>query len=384
MKKIILLKLLLIVSSISLAQTHNVFHIGHSLVSPYMPAMIQSFADSTSGINHSYNFCVINGAPLFWHWNNSNTCQGYQASFVDSKVELASGAYDVFVMTEGVPWYTIMPDFYRYADSFHTAALNGNPNIQTYLYESFNCTNTGTPTGCMYDDRDTIPWTTRIRTEIAEWESVADSLNTLHPTAKPVYIIPVGQAFANLKDSVDAGVVPGINNLFTDLFVDDIHPNDTGFYFVALVHYACIYQTSPIGLPSQTYGEWGGAFNPPSAQMALKLQEIAWETVCNYQKSGVKCTPTSIKENPNSGSISTYPNPANDRLNISYSLSEKATSTIVITDINGKEISRKSGINSYKGANRETMELGSLTNGIYILRIIANKEQIVRKFVVSK
>ena len=27
-------------------------------------------------------------------------------------------------------------------------------------------------------------------------------------------------------------------------YLDDIHPNDTGLYFIALVHYACIYQTA--------------------------------------------------------------------------------------------------------------------------------------------
>ena len=98
------------------AQNHSVFHIGHSLVSPYMPAMLNTFADSTPSVSHAYNYGIINGSPLFWAWDNSGTCQGYQASTVDSRVELASGNYDVFVMTEGVPWDPILSDFHAYAD----------------------------------------------------------------------------------------------------------------------------------------------------------------------------------------------------------------------------------------------------------------------------
>jgi len=79
-----------------------------------------------------------------------------------------------------------------------------------------------------------------------------------------------------------------------------------------------------------------------------------------------------------------YPNPAKDQLNIFYSLNDKVPVTIIVTDINGKEISREDGINSSKGANRKTIELSSLTNGTYILRIIADKEQIEKKFVITE
>lgn len=267
--------------------THKVFHLGHSLVSPTIPAMLQSFGDSTSTVDHTYNYGIINGAPLFWQWDHADDCQGYQASTVNSKQELASGEYDVFVMTEGVPWYSIMNDFYKYADSFHIQALSGNADIQTYLYETFNCINTGTPVGCMYDDQDTVEWTARIRQDTIDWGNVADSLNVLHPDSKPVLVIPAGQALANLKDSIDAGSVPGLTDIYAQLFSDDIHPNDTGKYFIALVHFACIYKQSPIGLPEQTFSEWGVAFDPPPADMALKFQEIVWETVLASPRSGV-------------------------------------------------------------------------------------------------
>ena len=68
MKQIISLIFLLAFSLPAFSQTHSVFHIGHSLVSPYMPAMLNSLADSTPSVTHSYNYGVINGSPLFWAW----------------------------------------------------------------------------------------------------------------------------------------------------------------------------------------------------------------------------------------------------------------------------------------------------------------------------
>lgn len=299
-----------------------------------MPAMVNTFADSTPSVNHSYNYGIINGSPLFWAWANSGTAQGYQASTVDSRVELASGNYDVFVMTEGVPWDPILSDFHAFADSFHTAALNGNPSVQTYLYESWNCLNTGLPTGCMYDNGDTILWADRIRADLPTWESVADSLDLKHPGANSVRIVPGGQAFANLKDSIDAGRVPGISDVFTEFFLDDIHPNDTGFYFVALVHFATIYQIDPRGLPSQTFSEWGVPFANIPADLANKLQEIAWHTVCGYPRSGVNCNLTSISASEFAESTSIYPNPSRGWLRITG----LETGRFLLRNANGQQV----------------------------------------------
>ncbi len=267
-------------------QNTDVFQLGHSLVNHDMPSMLQSLCND-AGVNHTYEVGIINGAPLFWTWAHHDECAGKQATTVDAKVELASGNYEVFVMTEGVPWDPIINDFYKYTDSFHYQAIMGNPNVQTYLYETWNCINTGLPTGCMYDDGDTILWAQRIREDISTWEDVMDSLNTLYPTNEPVLIIPAGQAYANLKDSVEAGVVPGVSDFFGTFFEDDIHSSLTGKYFNALVHYACIYKQSPVGLTNQTTNEWGGDFPDVELNLAAKLQEIAWNTVVAYPYSGV-------------------------------------------------------------------------------------------------
>lgn len=355
----------------AVAQSHQVFHLGHSLVSPYMPSMLQSFCDSTAGINHSYEIGIINGAPLFWHWDHSATCQGYQAGTIDSKVELGSGNYDVFVMIEGSTWDNILPEFYAYTDSFHSLALSANPGIQTYLYEGWNCLETGTPLGCADDFSDSLLWEPRVRNDLKTWESVQDSLNALHPFANPVYIIPVAQALANLSDSISAGAVPGMSSFRNDLFVDDIHPNDIGFYFVALVHFACIYKQSPVGLPLQTYDEWGTPFQVPASAMAAKMQEIAWETVCSYPRSGVACSLLSVDDKKGSF-IRIYPNPAGDYLQISTS---EPVERYAFTDMLGRcytpDLQNGRFDVSALPANVYFLKL-SLSQGTYMLKFIKN------------
>ncbi len=371
-KRIISTIVLSLVVFVLQAQTHNVFHLGHSLASPYMPSMLQSFGDSTAGINHSYEIGIINGAPLFWHWDNSNTCQGYQGSTIDSKVELAGGSYDVFIMIEGSTWDNIIPDFYNYADSFHSLALSANANIQTYLYEGWNCLDTGTLLGCPDDYSDSLLWVPRVRQDIKTWEGVMDSLNALHPTANPVYIIPVAQALANLSDSIDSNVVPGLTNFRNDLFTDDIHPNDLGFYFVALVHFATIYKQSPVGLPVRTYGEWGTTFTEPSQSMALKMQEIAWETVCSYSRSGVNCSPTSLDNNIIETGIKVFPNPSDGQV---FFYSKESIDLIHVYDLSGRKIK-----SLMPNSNRVDL---TLENGFYVTEILCGTKKITKQIIIK-
>ncbi len=347
------------------SSSHSVFHLGHSLVNPYMPAMLQSVCDDDSALTHDYEIGIINGAPLFWTWDNSGDCQGYQASTIDAKTVLLSGDYDVFVMTEGVPWDPILADFYNYADSFYSLALQGLPTSQTYLYETWNCINTGLPAGCDYDDGDTILWATRVQQDFDTWREVADSLSTLHPTASPVYIIPAGQCLVRLKDSVDAGVVPSMTNFYTEIFTDDIHLTDTGNYFVALVHYATIYQKSPVGRTNMTIDEWGNSFNAPSPATALKMQEIIWETLLDIPESGVTDTAALQIQKPSNKyhiKFALTPNPAQHTINIQC---EESIQQLQIIDLMGKTVLKKEGIKS-----TPIVDIRQLPNAMYIVQII--------------
>lgn len=58
---------------ISLAE--NVLFIGHSLVGPEMPVMLEDLVVSQGGTGR-FRVQIINGAPLVWNWQHSAEAQG--------------------------------------------------------------------------------------------------------------------------------------------------------------------------------------------------------------------------------------------------------------------------------------------------------------------
>lgn len=253
----------------------DVFMVGHSLVNRDMPTMLAALAID-AGKAHARGEQIINGAPLRWNWDHSHDGEG-----LDARVELPTGNWNVLVLTEAVPLlnHLTWSGTYEYAGNFHQLALDGNPGTRTFIYETWHCIDSGSPSGCPDDDEGHIPWRERLDRDLPRWQGIADHLNAEHNGAA-VELIPAGQALALLDDRLheQAGVVPGIGHVF-DLFRDDIHLSDSGNYFVALVMFATIYRQSPQGLTHLINDEWGQAYNLPMAEAAASLQTIAWDVV---------------------------------------------------------------------------------------------------------
>lgn len=250
----------------------SVFFIGHSLVSPDLPAMLRSLA-KTEKLDGAIDYQVINGAPLKWNWDNASTAEG-----IDGRVALSSGRYDVVVMTEAIA----LKDHIEYSDSkgyalrWYELAVSGNPKARVYMYETWHGREGG----------DQEFWRKRLDQDLALWEGVVDAVNGARRQGAPeMLIIPAGQGLARLSDEVAAGRVPDIGAM-SDLFADDIHLTEVGKYFIAMIHYAAIYQKSPEGLPRVLRGQWS-AYKAPSQALATKMQQVAWEVVRGYPRSGV-------------------------------------------------------------------------------------------------
>jgi C1A family cysteine protease len=79
-----------------------------------------------------------------------------------------------------------------------------------------------------------------------------------------------------------------------------------------------------------------------------------------------------------SGDIYIYPNPSSDKINIRFG--KEATGSIIfeLLDINGRVLQSKTVLNINEV---ETLDLSSLTNGIYNLRIIINDKVIIEKII---
>jgi len=129
-----------------------------------------------------------------------------------------------------------------------------------------------------------------------QWETVVNQINATY-TGPDMFMIPAGTAMVALYDQIEGGSVYGLTSLM-QIFKDQIHMNDIGNYFVALVHYATIYKRSPVGLTNETFDrnddpfQDGDPFEAPHPDTARDMQKIVWEVVRNDPYSGCSnCQP---------------------------------------------------------------------------------------------
>ncbi|MDR7150070.1 uncharacterized protein YjeT (DUF2065 family) [Hydrogenophaga palleronii] len=265
----------------------RVFHIGHSLVGRNMPAMLEQLA----GAGHDHRSQLGWGASLQSHWEPDIPVKGSEVEnahdrYQEAKGAVESGSFDVLVLTEAVE----IKDSIKYFDSpkyirrWAQDARKANPAMRVYLYETWH----------PLDDPD--GWLNRLDRDLgAYWEGVLLAQGLAHgDTGGPVYVIPAGQVMARFVRKLEqSGGFPGLSSR-EDLFArlpdgqqDMIHLNDVGMYLVALTHYAVLYHRNPAGLPHQLLRADGSPANAPSEAAARAMQEVVWEVVTQYPKTGV-------------------------------------------------------------------------------------------------
>jgi hypothetical protein len=256
-----------------------VFQIGHSLVNRDMPAMLAQLA----GDGHRYESQLGWGAPIRSHWGdipvNGFEVENAHPRFREAREAVASGDYDAIILTEAVE----IRDSIRYHDSprylaaFAEEAWKARPDARIYLYESWHALN------------DPEGWLPRLDADLQRfWQGgiLRPALGRL-PEGARIHLIPAGQALAALVREIEArgGVGPVKDR--KGLFQDEIHLNDLGNQFVALVHYAVLYQKSPVGLPHALMRGDGTPATAPDAELALLMQEVAWAAARSTPLTGV-------------------------------------------------------------------------------------------------
>lgn len=99
------------------------------------------------------------------------------------------------------------------------------------------------------------------------------------------YLVPTAQAHNALRTLIYNKQMPGMTDQ-QQVFIDPIgHPTAPVITLNAFLHFAVLYQRSPIGLPVPAILK---RYNAESAEdMNKKLQELAWEIVTHYPPSGV-------------------------------------------------------------------------------------------------
>lgn len=258
----------------------SVYFIGHSLIARDMPAMLQQLSPE----GHRYESQLGWGAELEAHWEPDVEIAGHDVEnnhprFREAHDAVGSGEYDAVVLTEKVS----LTDAIKYHDPWHYLSLwaekvwQANPNARVYLYETWH--EISAPEG----------WLNKIDSDLPTlWErEIVDRALAQTQAKRPIYIIPAGQVMARFVRELEMrGGIDGLTSE-KDLFSDTIHPNDLGFYLVALTHYAAIYGRSPVGLPYRLDRADGTKATPPGPEAARLMQEIVWEVVSSYPRSGV-------------------------------------------------------------------------------------------------
>lgn len=258
----------------------SVYSIGHSLISRDMPAMLAQLA----GEGHRYESQLGWGAELEAHWEPGIALDGADVEndhprFREAHDAVGSGEYDVLVLTEkvdirsSIKWH----ESWFYLSEWAKKAWTANPSTRVYLFETWPNL-----------DSDES-WLNRLDLDLARyWErEIIDRALAVDGVDRPIYVIPGGQVMAALVQALDRqGGVEGVRSE-RDLFKDDIHYNDLGAYLMALTHYAVIYGKSPVGLPNQLNRADGKVAESPSEELALLMQQVVWDVVRGYPRTGV-------------------------------------------------------------------------------------------------
>ena len=253
----------------------DVVFVGHSLVGPTLPGLVEA-ALKQLGAPSVVQAQIINGASLAYNWDHAAEAEG-----IGARARLADHPADVLILTEAQP----LAGHIKYSATaanvakFAALAVESNPDTRVYVYETWPSLSSGP--GVMVDgDPDAgVAWRERLALDLPLWQGVASDASAL--AGHEVALIPAGQAMGQLSDAIRAGKVPGIATI-QDMFVDDIHPNGKGLYFLAMLHVAAISGQTPVGLPAKLTRAWASRDAVISDELARVLQQIAWESLQSY------------------------------------------------------------------------------------------------------
>lgn len=269
----------------------SVVMIGHSLFGPDNPQMLDQLLDTRA--EATVEAQIINGAPLSYNWQHSATAEG-----VDSRERLRRPA-DAVIVTEAIPLANHLKwsGTEQAVTQFYELARAASPEVQFYLQETWHSLNSGTGAEVPFDDGADAPWRQRLEQDLPRWQAVVDGVNAA--TGGDVKLLPAGQAMARLDDAIQAGTMPGLASI-RDVFADDIHPNATGFYFLALLQYAVLTGENPSGLPHRLKDRWGKPYPAPAPELATRLQDIAWAAAQggSLRTAALPAAPAALPQDP--------------------------------------------------------------------------------------
>lgn len=304
---------------------------------------------------------TIPGSPMKWRWENSGTVSP------DARLDIPD--WELLSITEGVPLYI---DTAGLASSQQEGLAEQRSFFSQFVNNAWNNGDNGNgaptllwTTWTNIDDSDG-PWRDLLDLYEEEWENMQDYANTNLPQGgTPVYLIPGHRMMARLYDDIQNDLVPGIDSL-PQFFDDNIHVNSLGAYAVAMIHYACIFNASPVGLSNNLYYDQNNT-NHPSEALASYLQTMIWEEVTSYSGRTGVVDPLLNTKNQSESELVLYPNPVESVLTLN---GLKNGEEVVICDTYGRVVLE---------SNNGRIDLSGLESGIYVVDVNGVVNRVVKR-----
>lgn len=280
------------------------FHIGNSLTDT-VDGWFKPLAES-GGHPLDFHRFAIPGAPTDWLWEHP------ASGFGDSRYAEAFFAFAPFDALITQPFAGHGRSIQNEADhigKFYELCRKQSPKVRLWLYQQWpeQTYGEGWSQGVFGLGGKLQDWQSKLKLKEGEaladggwqgtllkeptkpqtWQEAVvfhsryfgllrDELRRRYPEAS-IEIIPAGPAFASLKSSVENGTLPGITDFFKEFFADGLHLTPKGRYFVALVHYAALFNENPEGKVAKLNSGL-------TDEQARKFQGIVWETVSRSGK----------------------------------------------------------------------------------------------------
>jgi predicted peptidase len=267
----------------------RVFYASHSLMWDMPPVLAQQ-AEAYGIKGHTIaGHQRIGISRTLQHWNLADAKN-------QAKKALTEGKVDVFVTS-----CLVHPD--EGITNFVKLGLEHNPNMKFLMQiswpglgytdnDQFNAKGKGGfKKGGMFrtpaDNRPPEELARINAIDIKNAEAQARMLNEQFGKGKTVvFLVPTAQAHNALRTLIFKKEMPGMTDQ-QEVFIDPIgHPTAPVIALNAYLHFAVLYNRSPVGLPMP--GILKNANRPQwDEKMNRRLQELAWELVTSYPPSGV-------------------------------------------------------------------------------------------------
>jgi hypothetical protein len=137
---------------------------------------------------------------------------------------------------------------------------------------------------------------------------------------------------------------------------------------------------------STLIGEYSGNVIPDPIEATSGILTVTWSTSAanNFQgwEAYYEIDNVGINENSGISGIETYPNPANDLLNVLFDVEKKSNITVRLTSLTGQVVYTESQ-NGFEGTYHTGISVTNYPSGVYFLEIGSDTGKSVKKVIVK-